>query len=414
MTGTKALLLLVASGAMLVLCVILSITLIGRSSQVSAETLPPSKPKPLSYQVDISAPVEIKTELDVEAPNSLHDSSKLNLLVLVPDDRKQTVDAVMILSVDTSSKTASLLSVPRDTYIAGNYEIPKIMHVYHSVSDPQKSIRAMMEMIKGMFGFMPDHYLVLDQNALSLMVEEIGELRFDVPAEPDYSQLPAGERIIKGSDAIKLFSYDENYTDVETEPARVQRTFLQILLDRFMNCDDSTLMERCISLKSTAFTDLNEKQLAYYGLLLQEIDLLAAYSRALPGGEIEVDEVSYYQVNSEKALEIINEQINPLAEALDEFDINFRQLTGDSGDGEYSEYGFGDGSNHTGGNSSSGNSRDDDDEEGSEETDETGETEEPQDTEDTTQETEASSEPVEQDSTEAPTDSESTETTETP
>ena len=370
-SASKALLLLISSAAMLVLCISLSITLIGKSSVVSAETLYTSKPSSLEYKVDASAPVEIKTELDVEAPSSLYDSSKLNLLILVPDDQKQTVDAIMLLSLDTSAKTVSLLSVPRDTYIAGNYEIPKAMYVYHAEEDSQKGIRAMTEMVKGMFGFKPDHYLVLNQDALSMMVDEIGGLRFDIPSDPDFSQLPVGERTINGKDAIKLFSYDESYTDVETEPARVQRTFLQLILDRFVDCDDSTLMDRSIALKAASVTDLNEKQLAYYGLLLQEIDILGAYSRALPGGEIEIKDVLYYQVNSEKALDIINEQINPLDKALDEFDLNFRQLTGDSGDGEYSDYGFGDGNNYTGGGNNSGNSGDDDDEDSTDETDET-------------------------------------------
>lgn len=371
-SASKAFLMLIASGAMLVLCIVLSITLIGKSSVVSAETLSPTKPPVLEYKVEASAPVEIKTELDVEAPESSYDSSKLNLLIMVPDENKQTVDTIMILSVDTSAKSAALLSIPRDTYIAGNYDIPKAMYVYHTAEDPQKGIRAMSEMVKGMFGFKPDHYLVLNQEALSMMVDEIGGVRFDVPSDPDFSQLPVGDRTITGDDAIKLFCYDKNYTDVETEPARVQRTFLQLILDGFVDCDDSTLMERSIALKASSVTDLNEKELAYYGLMLQEIDILGAFSRALPGGEIEIKDVLYYQVNSEKALEIINEQINPFDKALDEFDINFRQLTGDSGDGEYSDYGFGDGNNYTGGGNNSSSSTDDDnDEDPTEETDET-------------------------------------------
>ena len=103
-------------------------------------------------------------------------------------------------------------------------------------------------------------------------------------------------------------------------------------------------------------TDLNQKQLVYLALLLRETDLYSAYSRALPGGEIEVDDVFYYQVDIEKAVDMLNEQFSPLENELDEFDVNFRQLTGDSGDGEYSDYGFSDSTEST----ASGDDDDDD------------------------------------------------------
>lgn len=414
--GTKYLILLACAAAMFVFCVILVFTLIGNSAEPYEIPTIVQDADPVTYQIDSSAPVQIHTELDVEPPVSKYDSAVLNLLIMIPNDTAQTTDAIMILSVDTEAKTCSLLSIPRDTYIAGDYPEPKIMHVYHAAQSVEKGVQAMMEMVKGMFGFMPDHYLVLDKDALSLMVEEAGELRFDVPDDPDYSQLPSGERVFSGSDAIMLFSYDKNYTDVETEPARVQRTFLQILLDQFLNCDDSSLMERCIALKSSAYTDLNERQLAYYGVLLRQIDLLAAYSRALPGGEIEVDETAYYQVNSEKALEIINEQLNPMEKDLDEFDINFRQLTGDSGDGEYSDYGFSDNTESTEEDDSSSGASSDDDEE--ETTEETGDSESTESTEEESQEESTDSEETDfptEPLTEAPTDTPAeSDTTETP
>ena len=45
---------------------------------------------------------------------------------------------------------------------------------------------------------------------------------------------------------------------------------------------------------------------------------------------------------------ILNEAFNPLDEDLTVFDVNFRQLTGDSGEGSYSSFGFGNGQNNTG------------------------------------------------------------------
>ena len=142
-------------------------------------------------------------------------------------------------------------------------------------------------------------------------------------------------------------------------------------------------------------------------ILLRNIDLYAAYSRALPGGEIEIDYVLYYQVDIEDALEMLNAQFSPLEQDLDEFDVNFRQLTGDSGDGEYSDYGFSDSTESTA-------SEDDDDSD--DDTTDPDETEDPEQTEDSesTENTEESSEPEETDPPTESTEASTETSTETP
>lgn len=407
--ATKAILYLIAAASMFLLSLILIFSLINKSGAVIELPAQEQTVYPLSYQVNISAPIQVDPEIEVEPLVSKHGSDKINILLIVPNDGAKRSDAVMLLNLDMKNRAVSLLSIPRDTYIAGNYEDPRFSQVYHSAEGGKKGAEAVREMLRGMMGFAADYYIVLKEEALAAMVSQSEEIRFTVPNEPAFSLLPAGERVFQGNDAMQLFSYRNDYTDVETDPPRIQRQFLQLLLRSFTEGEDSAVAERVASLTPTLITDLNQKQMTYLALLLQDLDLESAYSRALPGGEIEVKELFYYQVDIAQALEMLNAQFSPLSSVLDEFDVNFRQLTGDSGDGEYSDYGFSDSTEST-----------DESEDSDDETDDPDGTEDPDDTQEpeSSEDSEESSEPEDTEAppeiTEAPTEAPTEENPETP
>lgn len=402
----RAVLYLVAAAVMFVLSLILIFSLIRKSGNTIELPKQESSVLPLNYQVNVSAPIIVDTEIEVEPLISKYGSERMNILIVVPNDQSKTADAVILLSLDLKNSTVSLLSVPRDTYIAGNYEEPKIRNVFHSAESGKKGAEAVREMLRGMMGFQADHYIVLDQDALAVMVDQSEEVRFTVPSEPAFSTLPAGERVFRGSEAIRMFSYQNGYTDVETAPARVQRQFLQELLMSFTKGEDAVLAQRSSALYPKLVTDLNEKQLTYLAIILRGMDLYAAFSRALPGGEIEIDEVLYYQVATDDAIDMLNEQFSPLDTELDEFDVNFRQLTGASGDGEYSDYGFSDSTEET--------ADPNDTEESGDEATDSEDTQEP-DEPDVTEEPDSSEDPDDTENTEEPSEVPSDdETTETP
>ena len=145
-----------------------------------------------------------------------------------------------------------------------------------------------------------------------------------------------------------------------------------------------------------ADTDLSADDLAYLGHLLQGTDMKSIYSRALPGEVIEAGGKSYYQVDAEEAVNILNEIFNPLDDDLTVYDVNFRQLTGGSGEGSYSDFGFGNGQNNT--DDSTGNT-----------TDSTADTSENNDVTETTEaDMPAETDPPAESDPPAPTDSETT------
>lgn len=335
----KALLLLVLAVAAFAGMVIMSLQLMQKSSAQDLASLS-SQTTALKYVVSGQQPAQIVEQPNLEAPVGVNHSAKLNILLIFPDADSLQTDGIMLASLDLAEGSGALLSFPRDTYITGHYEIPKLNRVYHAADGGERGAMALKEKVKEMIGYWPDYYMVLDAQVLEFLVEEAGGLvDYSLPAEPAYSLVPEGTPSIRSNNVSKLFQFRPDYTDVETEPALVQRQFvLQLFQDVLTHSGD--LSAGAAKLAELADTDLSGEDLTYLAYFMKHMNLNSVYSRALPGGQIEVEDTYYYQVDIEAAVSMLNEQFNPTGEALTVYDVNFRQKTGDSGEGEFSEYGF--------------------------------------------------------------------------
>lgn len=269
-------------------------------------------------------------------PESVYQSSTLNILLIGYDEETSRTDTLVILSIHKEDRTVAMLSIPRDTYISGGFAVEKINRVY--AERGKRGLASLKEQIENMIGFKLDYYVLFDADSMEKITELTGAISFDVPSDPDYHGLKSGTQELSGADAFELFRFNESYTDVETEPYFVQRDFLAAILDTLLS-DPST---DCDALCEAVQTDLTAENLVYLGNLLKNFRFSAdsTFSRALPGGEITVNGVDYYEVNIEKAVQMLNEHFNPLPDDLTEYDVIFRQKQAGSGEGETSPWGF--------------------------------------------------------------------------
>lgn len=322
----------------------MSMVLIIKSADV--DPMPAIKnTKPMEYVVNMEQPEEDVIPVDFTAPESATGSPLVNFLIVSVDNNESTM--MILASVDMTNKNVSLLSIPRDTYISGNYEEPKLRYVYSSAEESGRGIQALKEKAREMVGFKPDYYLVLDEDSVNQIFDIIGDISFDVPTSPSYTDLDSGEQHINGQSAMQLFSCRNNYTRIETDSTAVQRDLLVRMLTALFAQTDS-FKENADLISESMDTDLNASQLAYMAYYLSDLNPSSIVSEVLPGEIIEVEEdgKDYFQINLEEAARILNEHFNPLDSELTIYDLNFRQLAGDPGDGEWSEYGFHDHNNN--------------------------------------------------------------------
>lgn len=348
-TSAKSMAVLLAALALFVTTALMCFYLIEKSGQ------PYELPEQLSNNAKVdyvvnSQPSTLETvkEKDPDAPTGVNNSVILNTLLVSLDETSYRTESVMLMSVNLDDFSVSLVSLPRDTYISGNYENSTINDIYREKDDGKgRGIRALQEAVEGMVGFKIDYHYVVTQETLTNALDAIDGLRFRVP-RLDFCALDSGTRKMDGEDAIQLFTYDPDYYDIDLEGPDTQRKFLLSLMSELIATNDEGEMKsRAQAVLNNAETNVDEDTLLYFFKKLTRKSFDDAYSVTMPGEIISLGEdegldytVEYYQVSQEDAVSVLNEYFNPLEKALTVFNINFRQKSGLSTDGEYQEYGF--------------------------------------------------------------------------
>ena len=341
---TRAIFLMLGSICLFAGAIAMCFMLINQSAEVDA--IPMEEPKAINYVVNVLPPSTENVPEQLEAPKSMYDSNRLNFLLIGIDDATDLTNLLMLVSVDLHTKDVAIISIPRETYISGNFKYPAAFNVYKEAEGGEHGIKAVKEKVKEMIGFWPDYYFVLNTKSVNGLLDLTGSIDFEVPETPSYCDLPAGQQSINGAKAVKLLNYRNDFYEITTEPARLQRMFLQTVFSKLLENADK-INENARAIAAFADTDLSSDDLAFLGHLLQGADMKAIYSRALPGEIVEAGGAYFYQVNPDEAAVMLNESFNPTGDELTVYDLNFRQVAGDSGVGTYAAYGFGNGHNNT-------------------------------------------------------------------
>ena len=132
------------------------------------------------------------------------------------DNGGKLTDTIIIGSYDPKNQKASLLSIPRDTFIGKNPKSgtgsDKINVLY------QKSPERTIEKVNELTGLNIKYYMVIDNQALIDLVDIIGGVEFYVPDDMDYDDtsqdlhihLKKGFQLLDGDKAEQLVRFRKN------------------------------------------------------------------------------------------------------------------------------------------------------------------------------------------------------------
>ena len=165
------------------------------------------------------------------------------------DISSKLTDTIMVASYNPKTQKATLISIPRDTFVGTNKakanSYDKINALYQtktkqSNTSPQKTLEA----VNKITGLNITYYVVISNNALVQLVDAIGGVEFDVPIKMDYDDssqdlyihLDKGYQKLNGEQAEWLVrfrhnnngtSYPREYGDNDLGRMRTQREFLK-------------------------------------------------------------------------------------------------------------------------------------------------------------------------------------------
>ena len=251
------------------------------------------------------------------------------LLGISEDLDSRLTDTIMVCSYNPKTQRASMLSVPRDTFIGdskssvGGYD--KINSVY-SRSGAKGTVREVEDIIDKEI----DYYAVVNTKALINIVDIIGGVEFYVPMDMDYDDptqdlhidLKEGMQLIDGEKAEQLLrfrhnndgsTYPQEYGDNDYGRMRTQREFIKETVKHTLQIKNITKANKIISaIFENIETNLDEdaiKQYIPYAIDFNPEDILM---EQLPGASAKYNNVWIYEHSKKQTTTLVQEIENYL------------------------------------------------------------------------------------------------------
>lgn len=274
------------------------------------------------------APAPTVTTIELTRKKDFH-----TFLLLGTDDGNGNADTIMVGAFDLKNKKISVISVPRDTLVDVSRKIKKINAAYGVGGVDQ-----MLDELKPILGFRPDHYITIDIQAFVEVVDELGGVNYYVPEDMYHNDgagfiidLKEGQQLLNGSQALQLVRY-RGYADKSSDLGRMQtqQKFLRQLARQVLSWSTVSSINEFAKIFSTYVdTDLSITELAYFGIAALDLDFTSDVTFATFPGDGMTTYLGipyYYELYPEECLQIINNTVNPYTTSITDAMTNIFQV----------------------------------------------------------------------------------------
>ncbi len=256
--------------------------------------------------VEVSEKTE---ELDVKVKKE-----RVNILLLGIDALNgkyeaniSRTDTMMLLSIDSKTNTAFILSIPRDSRvkIRGRQGMDKINHA-HAYGGVDLALKTTKDLLQ-----IPiHHYVRVDYQALFKTIDDIGGVEIDVPMNMKYSDpratpplkidLKKGKQILDGQKSMEYLRFRKGYANQDLGRINAQQEFVQAVLEKVISPASIIRVPQYIeTLFMYVDTDMTKKdmlELAKLGLSIKPVEIQKS---VVPGDSANISGISYYKVDEE-------------------------------------------------------------------------------------------------------------------
>ena len=248
----------------------------------------------------------VATLLGVDLSNKSN-LSQINVLVagVSTDISTQFTDTLMFCQYNPSTQKASILSIPRDTFVGSSPNSAKAADKINAIYS-RKGISTLEEKVSNVVGEQVDYYVVVKTNALIEMVDVLGGVWFEVPIDMVYDDptqdlhinLKAGYQKLDGDKAEQLLRFRHSNPDsngkTTTYPAeygtddygrmRTQREFMKATLKQAMSIKNIFKIKKIINcIMSNVETNMGEDIIKSYLPYAAEFEMTNIQMNQLPG-----------------------------------------------------------------------------------------------------------------------------------
>ena len=239
-------------------------------------------------------------------------------------------DTNLLMRFDVPNRSVDLVSLPRDTLLHHEWYSNKLNYAYAS-----GGVDLLRSEIENLLGIPVDYYITVDLSGFVALIDRLGGVDFDVPADMDYDD-PAqdlhihftkGLRHLNGQQAMEVVRWRKNndgggYPDAEIGRIATQQAFLRAAAAQAARVGNVPALAQAVF--TYVKTDLTAGNLVWLGGEALRVDAGDIRFHTLPGdGAGSYRRESVYVLDPERTLALVNEALNPydLPIEMEETDI---------------------------------------------------------------------------------------------
>lgn len=256
-----------------------------------------------------------------------HDEETVNklpkLYCLLLGKSQNLTDTLILASYDPKTQEAAMLSIPRDTFIGESKSNATAWDKINAVY--QTGAENVLEDVRNLTGIDVKYYVMVDTEALKVLVDKIGGVTFNVPIDMKYDDrkqnlhinLKAGEQLLDGDKAEQVVrfrhnnngsTYPESYGIEDIGRMRTQRAFLTALAKQTLVPANITKIPDFIDIaKNYVETNLDFDAIKDYVPYAINFNMDNLKTDKLPGIAEVANGVWIYSVYEEETKKVVNE-----------------------------------------------------------------------------------------------------------
>lgn len=258
-----------------------------------------------------------------QSVEELAELKPINVLLLgVSEDiSAKLTDTIILCTYNPQQQTASMLSIPRDTFVGKSTANAKGSDKINSLYS--KGVEKTVAAVEKITDVEIDYYIVVNTNALIEIIDIIGAVEFDVPIDMKYDDptqdlhidLKAGTQLIDGKKAEQLLrfrhnndgsSYPAEYGDNDYGRMKTQRAFITQTVKQTINVKNLFRANKIIkTVFSNIETNMEKEDLYKYVPAAATFDMENIVSEQLPGASEKCNGLWFFIHNKSQTKKVV-------------------------------------------------------------------------------------------------------------